>query len=153
MSNGAMHGGEYTESKRLCHKASHFARHNKVYLLKVWFCLAVTGKVAFVMWVLCMAAGMFTDSSAQNGIDCKEFERQNADIKLRFSVLQKNVNARKSNAPAPIYFFAAFTASKEVVADLTRTVQALENVKTAHVHVFLVEIVDRAEIKKKSRDE
>ena len=71
---------------------------------------------------------------------------------LRFS-LQRQLNKRRRET-APIYFITTYTAHKEVVADLTRTLQVLEGVKSSphvRIHLILVEIYDSTERRKNSK--
>ena len=67
--------------------------------------------------------------------------------RLRYTV-QRQLNQRRKEV-APIYFTTTYTAHKGVVADLTRTLQVLEGVKSSHVHLVLVEIMDSAVKRKK----
>ena len=62
------------------------------------------------------------------------------------------MNKRRKEA-APIYFITTYTAHKEVIADLTRTLQVLEGVKSplSHVHLILVELYDSTERRKNSK--
>ena len=68
---------------------------------------------------------------------------------LRYTV-HRQLNRQRKEV-APIYFITTYAAHKGVIADLTRTLQVLEGVKSSHVHLVLVEIVEGAEKRRKGR--
>ncbi len=146
-------------------------RQNKFYLAKIWFCLAVMGKVAFVLWALYIAVGAGVSTTRPVRVsDCTDFEQRYSSVRLRYSFAHKSIGGntkkrsvtaagrkqlstpRAPKAQTPIYFFASYSAHMELVADLTRTMQTLENVlQSSPVHVFLIEIVEQGNKKKQSR--
>ena len=65
--------------------------------------------------------------------------------------MQRQLNKRRRET-APIYFITTYSAHKQVVADLTRTLQTLEGVRSSsRIHLILVELYDSTERMKNSK--